>query len=81
MRTLFLNFFRSVKAKVDTGLGGKSSSKIKEDIAPLPRGNGVQAVTHIAVTNRKELEKKMKIIQVWMPPDFINLRCNLLILC
>ena len=54
-----------MKAKVDTGLGGKSSSKIREDVAPLPKGNGVQAVTQIAATNKKELEKKMKIIQVW----------------
>ena len=53
-----------MKAKIDTGLGGKSSSKIKEDIAPLPKGNGVQAVTQIAATNKKDLEKKMKIIQV-----------------
>ena len=60
----FSNISRSVKAKVDTGLGGKSSAKIREDVAPLPKGSGVQAVTQIAATNKKELDKRMKIIQV-----------------
>ncbi|XP_028405030.1 spindle pole body component 110-like [Dendronephthya gigantea] len=54
---------RSVKAKVDTGLGGQSSNKIKGDVAPLPKGTGVQAVTQIAATNKKELDRKMKVIQ------------------
>ena len=60
----FSNISRSVKAKVDTGLGGKSSTKIREDVVPLPKGSGVQAVTQIAATNKKELDKRMKIIQV-----------------
>jgi hypothetical protein len=67
----FGNISRSVKAKIDTGLGGKTSSKIREDIAPLPKGTGVQAVTQIAATNKKELEKKMKIIQVWLPSNSV----------
>lgn len=58
------HFFRSLKAKVDTGLGGRSLNKIKHDVAPLPKGTGIQAVTQIAVSNKKDVEKKMKIIQV-----------------
>lgn len=54
---------RSVKAKVDTGLGGQSGIKIKE-VAPLVKGHGVLAVAQMASENKKELKKKMKVIQV-----------------
>ena len=52
-----------MKAKVDTGLGRQSAARIKQ-VSPLAKGHGVLAVTEMASENKKELGKKMKIIQV-----------------
>ena len=49
---------------MDTGIGRQSASRVKEVTQPLPKGNGVLAVTEIASQNKKELLQKMKIIQV-----------------
>lgn len=48
---------------METSFGGVSSSK-RFKIPPLAKGNGVHVIMDMAISNEKEFNKQMKIIQV-----------------
>ncbi|XP_046860570.1 leucine-rich repeat and IQ domain-containing protein 1-like isoform X4 [Xenia sp. Carnegie-2017] len=49
-------------SKMETSFGGVSSSK-RFKIPPLAKGNGVHVIMDMAISNEKEFNKQMKIIQ------------------